>query len=81
MLGFIKNVSIAMLALIVTASNYTKCVLLNNQKCMVQPKLISLHLNEYSQGLLYYPFVADLDKCVASCNTLNDLSNIVFLPN
>ena len=48
---------------------------------MTQPKLINLHLNEYSQGLLYYPFAVDLDKCVASCNTLNDLFNIVFLPN
>ena len=44
---------------------------------MTQPTLINLLLNEYSQGLRYYPFVANLDRCMESCNTLNDLSNKV----
>ena len=54
---------------------------LGNQKCMTQPSLINLHLNEYSQEFPYYPFVVKLDKCVVSCNTLNDLSNNVYVPN
>ena len=29
----------------------------------------------------YYPFTVKLDKCVGSCNTLNDLSNKVSVPN
>ena len=31
-----------------SASNHTKCVSLNNQKCKIQPILVKLHPNEYS---------------------------------
>ena len=48
---------------------------------MIQPTLINLHSNEYSQELHYYPFSVKLDRCVGSCNTLNDLSNKVCVPN
>ena len=48
---------------------------------MIQPTLINLHPNEYSQELHYYPFSVKLDRCVGSCNTLNDLSNKVCVPN
>ena len=44
---------------------------------MTQPTLINLHPNEYSQEFHYYPFAAKLDSCVGSCNTLNDLSNLI----
>ena len=37
--------------------------------------------NEYRQELDYYLFVVKLDRCVGSCNTLNDLSNKVCVPN
>ena len=36
-----------------------------------------LHPNEYSQELHYYPFAVNLDRCVGSSNTMNDLSNKV----
>ena len=29
----------------------------------------------------YYPFAVKLDRCVGSCNTLNDLSNTVCALN
>ena len=48
---------------------------------MTQPALINLHPNEYSQELHYYPVVVKLDRCVESCNVLNDLSNKVCAPN
>ena len=48
---------------------------------MIQPALIILHPNEYSQEFHYCPFVVKLDKLVGSCNTLNDLSNKVCAPN
>ena len=60
---------------IVNASSDTTCVSLSNQKCEIQPSLINLHPNEYSQELHYYPFAVKLDRCVGSCYTLNDLSN------
>ena len=43
--------------------------------------LINLHPNEYSQYFHYYPFVVKVDICVASLNTLNNLSNTVCVPN
>ena len=47
---------------------------------MIQPTLINLHLNEYSQDVHYYPFSVRLDRCVESC-TLNDLSDKLCVPN
>ena len=47
---------------------------------MIQPTLINLHPNEYSREFHYYPFLVELDRCVSSCNTLNDLSNKVCFP-
>ena len=41
---------------------------------MIQPTLINLNPNEYSQELNYYPLVVILDRCVGTCNTVNDLS-------
>ena len=53
---------------------------LSNQKCEIQPPLINLHSCEYSQDLHYYPFTVKLDRCVGSCNALNDLSNKACVP-
>ena len=47
----------------------------------MQPTLITLHLNKHSLEFHYYPFSVKLDRCVGSCNTLNDLSNKVCIPN
>ena len=58
-----------------------KCVSLSNQKCDTQPAFLDLHPNEYSQEFHYYPSAVKLDRCVGSCNTLNDLSNKVCVPN
>ena len=68
----LKKMFIGSLTSVVNASNYTKCVSLNNQQCMTQPTLINLHPSEYSQELHYYPFTVNLDRCVRSCKTLDD---------
>ena len=75
---------IVLLSKIVNLSNHKKCVSLrslSHQKSMIQPILINLHPNKYSQEFHYYPFAVKLDRCVRSCNTLNDLSNKVCVPN
>ena len=72
---------IGILINIINALNHTKCVSLNNHQCMVQPPFINLHPNECNQGLHYYLFGVDLDRCVRSYYTLNDLSNSVCIPN
>ena len=81
MFGLIKKFFIGLLTGLVNKSNHTKCVSLSIQKCMIQLTLIDLHSNECSQELHYYPFVVKLDRCVRSCNTLNDLSDKVCVPN
>ena len=43
--------------------------------------LINLHTNEYNQEFHYYTFAIKVDKCVGSCNALNDLSNKVCVPS
>ena len=72
---------IVLLASIVSASNHTKCVSLNNQKCEIQPILINLHPNQYGQEFHYCPFTVKSDRCAGSCNTLKDLSNKLSIPN
>ena len=81
MFRIIRKVFIPLLSSLDNASNHTKCVSLSNQKCDIQSTLIDLHLNEYSQEIHYYPFSIKLDRCVGSCNTLNDLSNKICIPN
>ena len=77
----IKKIFIGLLTGIANTSNHTKCVSLSNQKFVIQFTLINLHPNEYSQEFHCYPFVVKLDRFVESCNTLNDLSNKVCVPN
>ena len=81
MFGLIKKIFIGLLTGLVNESNHTTCVLLSNQKCMTQPTLINLHPNEYNQEFHHYPISVKLDRCAGSCNTLNDLSNKVCVPN
>ena len=81
MFGLIKKIFIGLLTGLVNGSNHTKCISLSNKKCMIQPTLINLHSNQYSQEFHYYPFAVKLDRCVGRCNTLNNLSNKVCVPN
>ena len=48
---------------------------------MTQPTPLNLHSHEHIQGSRYYLFSINLDRCMGSCNTLNDLSNRVCVPN
>ena len=70
-----------LLTSIVCACNHTKSVSLNNQKCMTQTNLISLHPNEYTQGLRSYPFAVNLDRFAGIRNTFCDISYKVCVPN
>ena len=72
-IGLIKKILIGSLTGLNNGSNHTKCVLLNIQKCTIQPTLINLHPSEHSQEFHYHPFAVKLDRCVGSCNTLSDL--------
>ena len=52
--------------------NPAKYVSLSSQKCIIQPTLIYLYPNEYSQEFHYYPLAVKLDRRVESYNTLNE---------
>ena len=41
---------------------------------MIQPTLVNLHINKSSEEFHYHPFAIELDRCVESCNTVNELS-------
>ena len=72
---------IVLLTSLVNVCSHTKCVTSCNEKCEIQHTLINLHPNEYSQELHYCQFSVKLDRYVGSCNTLNDLSNKVYVPD
>ena len=86
MFGIIKKMFIIFLTSTINASNHTKCISLNNQKCEIQSTLINLHPREYSYS--YYPkeykcyaFAVKLNTSGGSCNILHDLSNKVCVAN
>ena len=81
MFGLIKKIFIGLLTGIVNTSNHTKFALLSNQKCMVQLTPINLYPNEYSQEFHNYLFALKLHRCLRSCNTLNDSTNKLCVPN
>ena len=66
---------------IVNTTDHVKSLFLNNQQCTTQTTFIDLHPNVCIEGLHYYPFAVNLDRCMESCNTLNNLSNEVSVPN
>ena len=55
MFGFIQEMFIGLTSLD-NASNHTKCLFLTNQKYEIQPTIINLYPNDYTQGSCYYPF-------------------------
>ena len=77
MLELLKKIFIGLLTGTVSASNHAKSVLLSNQKFMIQPTNINVHLNAYSQEFHYYPFLIKWDRY----NILNDLPNKLCVPN
>ena len=69
------------LASMVNTSHHTKWISLKIHQCMTQTTLINLNSNDYDQGLGYCLLAVNLDRCIRSCNTLNDQSNRVCVPN
>ena len=90
MFKLIKQVFIALLSSsrsltsMANISNFRTCISLNNQSCMTAPCmkiLIDLNPEEYNQGLRYYPFMVNLDRCGRSCNKFDYSSCRTCVPN
>ena len=50
------------------ASFPVKCDLMSNQKCKVRPVIMNINSHE----LLFYPYSIQRNKCIGSCNNVND---------
>ena len=61
MFGLIKKVFIVLLTGLVNGSNHKNSISLGNQKSKVQPTVINLHPNKYSQKFHYYLFAVKFD--------------------
>ena len=48
---------------------------------MTQTTPINLHPKKYIQGLQCHPLAVNLDRCMESRNTLNDVSNRICVPS
>ena len=59
------------------AAKNIKYISLNNQPCLVRPLPIDINPNK----LCYYPFLIELDRYNGSSDTLNDLSDNLYVPN
>ena len=75
MLKLIKQVLIAFLSF--GWSLTTKCVLLNNEPCMIRSTLTDLNPVE----LNYHQFLISLDKSSGSCNFVDYLSTKICIPS
>ena len=57
--------------------NSLKCGSMNNQGCKIRPEIINLNTNEP----LFYPYSIKINKCKGSCNTINDPSAKICVPD
>ena len=48
---------------------------------MTRPTLIDLNSDEYNQGLCYYPFMVNLHRYNGCCDTLDDISGRICVPD
>ena len=60
--GSIKKILIAFFAGLDNGFNHARCLLLSNQKYMIQPTLTNIYPNEYSQEFHYYSSAVKLDS-------------------
>ena len=87
MFSFMKKIFIAFssfsgsLASMANTTNFATCILLNYQPWMTRPTLIDLNSDEYNEGLRYYPFIVNLDRCNGSYNILDDPSGRIRVVN
>ena len=81
MFGFIKKLFIVLFTTLVNASHHKNCMSLSRKNARFNLLLLIYILMDKGQELHYYLFAVKLDRCVGSCNTPNDLSNKVCVPN
>ena len=48
--------------------NSSKCITMSNQECKVRPEIVNVNSNEPT----FYPYSVKINKCISSCNNIND---------
>ena len=48
--------------------NSSKCISMSNQECKVRPEIVNVNSNEPK----FYPYSVKINKCIGSCNNIND---------
>ena len=74
MFGLIKKVVILLLMSVSSVLTSKNCLLLNDQKCSVKKVIID---NDY----MTFPYKVKVDKCVGSCNDVDNPYFKVCLPD
>ena len=74
MFGLIKKVVILLLMSVSSVLTSKNCLLLNDQKCSVKKVIID---NDYTT----FPYKVKVDKCVGSCNDVDNPYFKVCLPD
>ena len=59
--------------------NTLECLSVINRECMPRPKI--LDVNEGVGEALFYPYNVLVNKCIGSCNTLDDPMAKLCVPN
>ena len=80
MFGFIKKVFVvAMTFFNFKLSNVDslECVSMNNQECKIRLEKINVNTSEPT----FYPYSITINKCKGSCNTINDPSVKLCVPD
>ena len=54
-----------------------KCISINNQECTIRPEIININSNEP----LFYPCSIKVNKCIGSCNNINDPYSKLYVPD
>ena len=76
--SFVKRVFV--LGLTVLSNSITgalNCVLMNNQKCKVRPKVADINSN----NPMFYPFSIKINKCSGSCNNITNPYAKICVPD
>ena len=71
MIGFIKKcffTAMNFFSYNISSVNSLECFSMNNQECKIRSEIININTN----GPLFCPYSITINKCIGSCNTIND---------
>ena len=74
MFGLVKKVfAVAMTVF----CNTLECVSINSQESKIRSQVVNIKSN----NPLFYPYSVDVNKCIGSCNNINDSYSKLSVPN